>query len=102
LTLSAANDYNGPTTVTAGTIELAPAAQNAVFNVGGADIQGGKMVFDYDGDSSPAATILDLLTDSYHSGLWDVGKFRNSTAGDCSAASGPAAATNAHTAMAMT
>jgi len=44
LTLSAANDYNGRTSVTAERIELGPAAQNAVFNLGGAVVQGGKMV----------------------------------------------------------
>ena len=60
LTLSAANSYTGRTTVMAGTIEFAPAAQNAVFTLGGADIQLGKMVFDYNGTTSPAATILQL------------------------------------------
>ena len=81
LSLTAANDYGGPTTVTAGTIELGPAAQNVVFTLGGADIQSGKMLFDCAGGSSPAATILDLLSDSYSGGLWNVGQFRDSTAG---------------------
>jgi autotransporter-associated beta strand protein len=79
--LSGANAYNGLTTVASGTLELAPAAQNAVFNLGGADVQGGKLVFDYNGVISPAATIQDLLSDSCDGGLWDTGKFRNSTAG---------------------
>ena len=80
LTLSAANGYNGRTTVTAGTIELGPAAQNTVFSLGGADVQAGKMVFDYNGGTSPAATIRSLLTASCHGGLWDIGQFRSSTA----------------------
>ena len=59
---------------------MGPAAQNAVFNLGGADVQGGQLVFDYNGAASPAATIEGLLTDSCHDGLWDVGQFRSSTA----------------------
>ena len=78
--LSGANTYTGLTTVACGTLELGPAAQNAVFNLGGADVQGGRLVFDYNGGISPAATIESLLTDSYDGGLWDVGQFRNSTA----------------------
>jgi fibronectin-binding autotransporter adhesin len=80
LTLSAANSYTGRTTVTAGAIEFAAAAQNAVFTLGGADIRAGKMVFDYNGVTSPGTTILSLLTASCHGGLWDVGQFRDSTA----------------------
>jgi hypothetical protein len=38
------------------------------------------MVFDYAGVSDPATTIQNLLTASYHGGLWDVGRFKNSTA----------------------
>jgi hypothetical protein len=67
-------------TVTAGTIVLGSAEQNAVFTLGGADIQNGKIIFDYSGASSPIATILDLLADSYNAGHWNVGQFRNSTA----------------------
>ena len=55
--LTAANTYSGRTTVASGTLDLAAAAQNAVFNLGGADVQSGKLVFDYNGDASPAATI---------------------------------------------
>ena len=39
------------------------------------------MVFDYNGGTSPAATIQGLLTASCHGGLWDIGQFRSSTAG---------------------
>jgi T5SS/PEP-CTERM-associated repeat protein/autotransporter-associated beta strand protein len=81
LTLNGANTYTGRTTLMTGTLELGPAAQNCVFNLGGADIQSGKMVFDYSSGISPAATILDLLSDSYDGGLWDVGQFRMSNVG---------------------
>ena len=47
-----------------------------MFSLGGADIQSGRMVFDYTGGSDPAATILSLLTASYDGGLWDIGQFR--------------------------
>jgi autotransporter-associated beta strand protein len=80
LTLGGANIYIGLTTVASGTLELAPAAQNCVLNVGGADIQAGRIVFDYAGAADPAATIRSLLAASYHGGLWDVGQFTNSTA----------------------
>jgi fibronectin-binding autotransporter adhesin len=78
LTLSAANSYRDRTTVAAGTVRLGSAAQDCVLNLGGADIQTGMLVFDYAGETSPAATVLGLLTDSYHDGLWDVGQFRHS------------------------
>ena len=79
LTFTGANTYTGVTTVAGGALELGPSAQNCVFNLGGADIQSGKMVFDYAGGSSPAATIQGLLNASYDGGLWDVGQFRDST-----------------------
>ena len=37
------NTYTGITTVAGGTLDLAPAAQNAVFNLGGADVKTGKL-----------------------------------------------------------
>lgn len=77
--LTGANTYAGRTTVTGGTLELGSAAHNAVLSLGGADIQSGKVVFDYSG-VSPASTILGLLTTSYHGGQWDTGQFKNTTA----------------------
>ena len=59
------------------------AAWNPVLNLGGANIKAGKMIFDYTGESSPAATIGALLNTSYHSGSathFDTGKFQSSTA----------------------
>ena len=49
LTLGGADTYTGLTTVTGGTLELGLPAQNCVLNLGGADIQAGKMIFDYAG-----------------------------------------------------
>jgi hypothetical protein len=43
-------------------------AWNAVFNEGGADIQGGKLVFDYTNGSSPASAVDSILTASYGDG----------------------------------
>jgi len=80
LTLSGANSYTGRTTVTGGTLELGAPAQNVVFNLGGADIQSGAMVFDYTAGADPIATIQSLLKASYDGGRWDVGQFRDSTA----------------------
>jgi hypothetical protein len=69
----------GTMVVLNGTLELGPNAQALVLSGSGADIQGGKLVFDYNGSSSPAATIESLLTASYHGGLWNVGQFKDST-----------------------
>jgi autotransporter-associated beta strand protein len=77
--LATPNTYTGRTTVTAGTLHLAAAAQAPVLTGGGADVQGGKIVFDYAG-SSPATTIANLLAASYDGRLWDTGQFRCATA----------------------
>jgi autotransporter-associated beta strand protein len=79
LNLTGANSYVGVTAVAGGTLELGPSAQGCVLNRGGADIQGGKMVFDYAGIADPATTIQGLLNASYHNGLWDTGQFKDST-----------------------
>jgi autotransporter-associated beta strand protein len=78
--LTGANSYTGRTTVTAGTLELGPSAQNCVLNLGGADVQSGAIVFDYAGGADPIATIQSLLKTSCDGGRWDVGQFRDSTA----------------------
>jgi autotransporter-associated beta strand protein len=80
VTLSGLNTYSGVTTVTAGTLELGPSAQNCVLNLGGSDLEGGKIVFRYANGTSPAATIRSKLMAGYHGGLWDVGEFKSSTA----------------------
>jgi autotransporter-associated beta strand protein len=63
LTLSGANTYTGNTTVSAGTLFLAPAAANIVVTgAAGAVLNGGKLVIDYTGGSSPKATLVDHAT----------------------------------------
>ena len=48
---------------------------------GGADIQGGEIIFDYTGDPDPASTIQSLLTTSYGaSPHFAAGKIKDSTA----------------------
>ncbi len=64
----------------AGTLQLGLNAQSIVLGGGGTDIRTGKLVFDYSGGSTPAGTILSLLTASYHGGAWDTGKFRSTMA----------------------
>ena len=51
-----------------------------MFNPARANIQAGKLVFDYAGAANPTPTILSLLNASYDGGRWDVGQFRDSTA----------------------
>ena len=53
--LRGANTYAGRTTVAGGTLDLGPAAQSAVFSLGGADVQAGRLAFDYNGTVSPAS-----------------------------------------------
>jgi autotransporter-associated beta strand protein len=66
LTLTGANTYTGATVVQAGTVVLGSAAHAPVLaNVGGADIQGGKLVLDYTGGTSPADVVRTALAASY-------------------------------------
>ena len=51
-----------------------------MLNLDGADVQAGKLVFDYTGGTSPATTVETLLAASCDNGRWDSGKFRDSTA----------------------
>ena len=70
------------TVVQAGTLQLGPNAQAAVLGNGGAaDIQGGKLVFDYTGISDPAGAISTALTDGYNLPTkFSSGKLRDTTA----------------------
>ena len=80
LSLSGTNNYAGRTIVAGGTLELGLSAQNCILNLGGADIQAGKIVFDYAGGADPVATIQGLLNASYDNGQWDVGQLRDTAA----------------------
>ena len=64
LTLNGADTFTGLTTVEAGVLALGPSAQNAVLTLGGADVEGGQLVFDYTG-SSPASFIQSILAAGY-------------------------------------
>ena len=50
------------------------------FELGGADIRSGSIVFDYAGGADPAATIANLLKASCDGGRWDAGQFQDTTA----------------------
>jgi len=66
VTLTAANTYTGPTTVYAGTLTLGGSnAWNPILNGGGADIQDGKIIFNYTSGADPASQILADLHTSY-------------------------------------
>ncbi len=76
------NTYTGVTTVCAGTLELVGSGAWSVVTTtgGGANINGGQLVFDYTGGSTPAATIDSLMDYSYHSGSathFDRGQFQS-------------------------
>lgn len=78
-TLAGSNSFTAPLTVQAGTLVLKTASWNVLTNEGGLDVGSGKVVFDYAGGSSPAATILALLT-SGRANSFATGQIRSSTA----------------------
>jgi hypothetical protein len=63
-----------------GTSIATPGAWNPVLNLAGADIQSGKLVFDYSSGTDPISTIQAMLAASYDGGRWDIGRLRDSTA----------------------
>jgi fibronectin-binding autotransporter adhesin len=79
LALTGTNSYVGLTTVKSGTLELGASAQGTVLTLGGANVQGGKIFFNY--PSQAAAIQADLKT-SYTTGfaLTNGSKFHSSTA----------------------
>jgi autotransporter-associated beta strand protein len=80
--LNGTNTYSGLTTVSNGTLQLGPNAQSTVLARGGADLQAGKIVFDYSGGSSPASQILSILDAGYGNGTspFTTGQIHSSTA----------------------
>lgn len=80
LILRGANKYTGQTTVKGGTLVLGKNARGPLLSsVGGADVSGGTVVFEYDTGASPAATIRGLLKSSYASNF-AAGQLRSSGA----------------------
>lgn len=90
-TFTGENYYSGLTTVQGGSLVLGPNAQTPILGgntpltgfpvaAGGADIQNGKLVWDYAGGSSPSGTIVPLLTTGYTTDGFLTGTIRNTTA----------------------
>ena len=65
LTLTGNNTNTGRTTVQAGKLVLTTPAHNQVLTLGGADVQGGRLVLDYNGGSSPGSSVKSILTTGY-------------------------------------
>ena len=82
--------YSGLTTVANGTLQLGPAAQSAVLAGGGADIQAGKIVFNYGAGADPASQIVSILGTGYGDGShpFASGQIRSSTAASAGLALG--------------
>jgi fibronectin-binding autotransporter adhesin len=74
LILTGNNYYSGLTVVRDGKLELAASAQSVVLTADGvgADVQGGRMIFDYSGT---APNVQTPLAYSYNGGQWDRGQF---------------------------
>jgi autotransporter-associated beta strand protein len=81
-TLNGPNLYTGSTTVSAGTLVLGLQAHAPVLaGPGGAVIDGGRLVLDYTGGTSPAAAVQTELAASYASSpTFSVGRLRSTTA----------------------
>lgn len=84
-TLGGANSYTGGTIITAGTLIVDGDANDTIIGgpnvttVGGADIRGGRLVFDYTGGTSPAGEVLPVLTAGFASNF-ATGQIKSTTA----------------------
>jgi len=80
-------NYTGTTTVNAGTLILQNngviSAWAPLFNSGGADIKGGRLIFDYNGTASPGGSVSLILQAGYgQSPKFSSGKLRTSNPAD--------------------
>ena len=81
VTLGGDNDYTGLTSVRGGVLNFVGwDAWNPILNGGGVDVQDGKIIFNYNGGATPAATVKSQLTYSYDGGVWNRGQIRVSIA----------------------
>jgi autotransporter-associated beta strand protein len=90
LTLTGNNTYTGVTTVTAGKLVLAGSGPQAtIFNAGttntagqaGADVKGGRLVFDYTGGSTVGPQVLAILDAGFDQATkFSAGQIRTSNA----------------------
>ncbi|MGC4031788.1 MAG: autotransporter-associated beta strand repeat-containing protein [Tepidisphaeraceae bacterium] len=77
LVLTGANTYTGATVVTAGALQANVAASNVLLTgASGVDIQGGRVLLDYTGGSSPVSTVKSILTAGY-AGHFTAGQIRS-------------------------
>jgi autotransporter-associated beta strand protein len=74
-TLNGVYDYVRPTIVDGGALQLTSVAWNPVLNLTGAEVNGGELIFDYTGTTSPKTTILPLLSNAMPSNFTN-GKLR--------------------------
>src|SRR5262249_13982050 len=81
-TLSGNSSYTGVTTVQAGKLILANNAKNPVLTGNGADIQGGRLVLDYN-DTGVAPDVKTILTAGFaQTPKFSSGQLRTSNAAD--------------------
>lgn len=84
-TFSGANTYDGVTTIQAGALVVGPLSTQpilggaAVALPGGADVQGGALIFSYSGSSSPVSVVQAILDAGYDTNF-AAGYIRSSTA----------------------
>ncbi|MGC4030131.1 MAG: PEP-CTERM sorting domain-containing protein [Tepidisphaeraceae bacterium] len=79
LNLTAANTYTGTTTVAAGTLKANEAASAVLLTgAGGVDVQGGKLVLDYTGGTSPVVSVKTIL-DAGYAGGFTAGQIKSTT-----------------------
>jgi autotransporter-associated beta strand protein len=83
LLLTGSNTYSGPTVVQNGTVELGTAARSPVLTLaGGADVQAGRLVFDYTAGADHTSLVNTIKSDltASHASNFATGQLRDTTA----------------------